>query len=83
MNNKDFDTNLEAIEIISEHTKDFMQSANYTPETAHDLYETMVEECSRYLTIDFLIEKKYTPMQYNALRNEIARLLYDTFKDHI
>ena len=78
-----FDTHLEAIEIISEHTKDYMQSANYTPNDVDELYNTMVEECSRYLTIDFVVGKKYTPMQYNALRNEIALILWDAFKDHI
>ena len=76
------DITMEAINIIREHTNDFMMSADYTPTDSYELYETMVEECSHYLTMG-LLNKKYTPMEYNAIRNEIASNLYDIFKEHI
>lgn len=68
----------EASNIIMKHTEAFMRSANYEPKTADELYDTMVEECSYLLTLD-LLSKKYTPMQYNAIRNELAKQLADIF----
>lgn len=73
---------LEAFNIISKHTANFMAGCDYNPDDIYDLYNTMIEECSAELTYG-LLHKKYTPMQYNDLRNKIASLLWDTFQDHI
>ena len=38
--------------------------------------------CSNILTKDF-IDGKYTPMEYNAIRNELGKLLWKLFEKHI
>ena len=72
------DYNLQARIIIRKHTAGYMSSAIYKPENATELWETMIQECAYILTEDFL-NGKYTPMQYNAIRNELANVLNGIF----
>ena len=80
--NNHIDIAWEATNIICKHTEAYMSGTEYKPNDAHELYETMVEQCSYMLTTKFLA-KEYTPMQYNAIRNEIANQLFNCFIDHL
>jgi hypothetical protein len=42
----------------------------------------MYNNCAFILT-SYLIEGKYTPMQYNAVRNELGKAIWNIFKLHI
>lgn len=75
------DIHTTARSIIQEHTAGYMSAANYIPEDAHELWETMINECSYILTEDFL-DGKYTPMEYNAIRNELANTINGIFGKH-
>ena len=70
--------NYEAKRIICKQTATFMSGIIFEPASLSDLYDTMVEECSYILTMDFL-DGAYTPEQYNALRNELAMILGERF----
>ena len=72
------DINYEARSIIHQHTNAFMSAANYEPESEVELLECMLSECAFILTEDF-IKGKYKPMEYNAIRNEIAKILNGIF----
>lgn len=77
-----FNAKDEARSIIVEHTNGYMQSAHVEFDSNRDMMEAMYIECSHILT-DYLLDKKYTPMQYNAVRNELASLIWNTFEHHI
>ena len=72
----------EARNVISKHTEAYMQSVNYKPESHQELYDTMTEQCAFILTEAFL-NGEYTPMEYNALRNEVSDMLWDIFEPYI
>lgn len=72
----------EARNIIAEHTGAYMQSTESRPENNQELYEDMVEGCAFVLT-EWFIDGKYTPMEYNAIRNELGKVLWDLFEKHI
>ena len=76
------DCKLEARNIIAEHTEALMKSTCLERETNMDLYDVMIEGCS-YILTEALLEGKYTPMQYNAIRNELADMIWNIFKPHI
>lgn len=77
-NTKHIDASWEASNIIMKHTEAFMSSSSYEPNTEEELYDMMIQECSYLLVLD-LLSKKYTPMQYNDIRNELAKQLADVF----
>lgn len=78
-NTKHIDAAWEASNIIMAHTEAFMRStSSYNPKSKGELYDMMVEQCSYLLVLD-LLSKKYTPMQYNEIRNELAGQLADVF----
>lgn len=72
------DINQEAKRIIRDHTEGFMNATQYKPDDEDELWETMLSECASILTEDFL-DGKYTPMQYNDIRNEVAEILLKIF----
>jgi hypothetical protein len=72
----------EARKIISEHTDAMIQSTHYIPDNHQELYETMVEGCAFILT-EWFLDGRYTPMEYNAIRNELAEVLWNMFEKHI
>ena len=76
------DAKYEARHIISTVTDNMIRSTNYEPANNDELYECMTEECANILTEDFL-DGKYTPMEYNAIRNELAKVLWNIFEPHI
>ena len=69
----------EARRIIAMHTAGYMASVNYVPESMHDMWENMIDECAYILTEKFL-DGEYTPMQYNNIRNTMAKMLDDIFE---
>jgi hypothetical protein len=72
----------EAKEILYEHCEAVMTCATMEFETNRGMYEFTTKECAFILT-ERLIEGKYTPMQYNAIRNELSALLWGIFEKHI
>ena len=74
------DIEMEAKKIIMKHTEGYMSAtSDYVPENNDDMWSTMISECSYILTENFL-SGEYTPMEYNAIRNEIARILGNIFE---
>lgn len=80
--NKFFDPTYEALSIIAEHTQGFMMSTDYVPETNMNLMDAMMHECAFILT-DKWLDGDYTPMEYNAVRNELAHIFWRQFKGYI
>lgn len=72
------DINWEARKIIARHTEGVMSCGSPEFESNMELWEFMLSECAFILTEDFL-QGKFTPMEYNAIRNEIANILNAIF----
>lgn len=68
--------------IIAQATDNMMRSTSYEPESNEQLYEFMTEMCSNILANDF-VDGKYDPMEYNAIRNELGKVLWNLFEKHI
>ena len=75
-------TTIEVRNIISEHISALMQGSSYNPKSVKQLYDFMIAECSNILT-ERLINGTYTPMEYNAIRNELASTLWNIFRNDI
>lgn len=73
---------LEARNIIYQHTEAFISGINFECKDNHTLYDRMVAECAFILT-EKLLDGTYTPMQYNAIRNELAKMLWNVFEKYI
>lgn len=76
------DYKYEAKKILYEHTEAVMSSATTEFESNEDMYEFTLKECAFILT-ENLLEGKYNPMQYNAIRNELSKMLWDIFESDI
>lgn len=74
--------NLEARNIICKRTEAFIFGINFECDDNQALYNLMVEECAFILT-EKLLDGTYTPMQYNAVRNELAKMLWNVFEKYI
>lgn len=72
----------EASKIICENTNAYMQSVHAEYDSNRDMMEDMYENCAFILTT-YLIEGKYTPMQFNAIRNELGKAIWNIFECHI
>ena len=72
----------EASKILRENTNAYMQSAYVEYDSNKDMMEDMYNNCAFILT-NYLIEGKYTPMQFNAVRNELGKMIWHIFKPHI
>lgn len=73
---------LEARNIICNRTEAFIFGHNLECDNNQALYDIMVEECAFILT-EKLLDGTYTPMQYNAIRNELAKMLWNVFEKYI
>lgn len=73
-----FDAAHEAEKILIEHTHGVLESAKTEFSSNAELLDHVTGECAFLLTSK-LLEKKYTPMQYVAVRNALGELLWDTF----
>ena len=76
------DYRYEAEKILCEHTSAVMSSAHIEFESNQAMLEFTIQECGFILT-QHLLDGKYTPMQYNAIRNELAPMLWKLFEPHI
>ena len=76
------DYNHEAKKIIYEHCGAVMSCCVTEFESNQDMYEFTLNECAFILT-ENLMQGKYTPMQYNAIRNELSQILWAIFEPHI
>ena len=74
--------NLEARNIICKHTEAIILGASVEYNSNQDLYDFTVEQCAFILT-EKLLDGTYTPMQYNAVRNELAKMLWNVFEKYI
>lgn len=72
------DVNWAAHQIIMKHTNGIMSCGNPEFDNNMDLWTFMLSECANILTEEFL-EGKYNPMEYNAIRNEIASIINGIF----
>jgi hypothetical protein len=72
----------EAQSILYAHCEGVMSCATIEFENNRDMLEFMTQECA-YILTERLLEGKYTPMQYNAIRNELSALLWGIFEPHI
>ena len=61
----------EAERIICEHTEAMMSGVLVEFEDDSELFDYMISECAFILTKKFL-EGKYTPLEYNNIRNELT-----------
>ena len=75
---KHFDPEWEAREVLMQHSEGIMQCGNFEPKGNEELYSFTLKECAYILTTD-LIEGKYTAMEFNAVRNELGKLLNKLF----
>ena len=72
----------EASKILCENTKAYMQSVHAEYDSNRDMMEDMYENCAFILT-NYLIEGKYSPMQFNAIRNELGKAIWKIFERYI
>ena len=72
----------EASKILHENTNAYMQGVNAEYNSNRDMMEDMYNNCAFILT-NYLIEGKYTPMQFNAIRNELGKMIWNIFKPYI
>ena len=66
--------------IFIEHTTAMISGCTTEFEKATELAEYIASEAA-YILCDDLFNKKITPMEYNAVRNELTKLLDTIFKD--
>lgn len=71
----------EAMDIIIDHAKGFMSCGDYNPDTTDDLWDTMLHECA-FVLVKRFVDGMYTPMEFNAVRNELAKTINDLFRNH-
>lgn len=76
------DINFEARMIIADHTEGMMScTSSYEPESHMEFWEYMLSECAFILSEKFL-DGNYTPMEYNAIRNELAKIINAIFNPY-
>lgn len=76
------DYDFEARTVLYEHTNAVMSSCVTEFKSNLDMLDYTANECA-YILTERLLEGKYTPMQYNAIRNKLAKLLWDVFDPYI
>lgn len=77
-----FDANNEAKKIMREHVCAYMSSVCAKYDSNREMMDDMYEECAFILT-EYLLEGKYTPMEYNAIRNELGEMIWKIFEPHV
>ena len=74
------DYKYEAKNILYRHSEGVMScTSDLTFDSVQNMLEFTIQECAWILTDDFL-EGKYNPIQFNAIRNELAKLINDIFE---
>ena len=75
---KHFDPEWEAKDIFMRHSEAVMMCGRFEPNGNEELYNFTMQECS-YILVNNLIEEKYDALQFNAVRNELGKLLNKLF----
>lgn len=75
---KNFDPAHEAFKILCEHNNAMVSGIHAEYDNAQDMLDCTTEECAFILTTN-LVEGKYTPMQFAAVRNALGELLWKVF----
>ena len=75
---KNFDPAHEAFKILCEHTTAMVDGIHAEYESTQHMLDCTTEECAFILTTN-LVEGKYNPLQYAAVRNELSKMLWNTF----
>lgn len=76
------DYTYEASKILYENTNAYMQGICAKYGSNREMMEDLYENCAFILTNHF-IKGDYTPMQFNAIRNELGKMIWNIFKPHI
>ena len=76
------DYTYEAHKILYEHCEAVMTCVKLDFKTNEAMYEYTTKECAFILT-ENLLKGQYTPLQYNAIRNELSALLWNLFEPHL
>ena len=79
MENRHFDAKAQALDILCEHNTAILSGIHCEFNSNQDMLDVTTEECAFILT-NRLVEGKYTPMQFNSVRNELAELLWKIFE---
>lgn len=72
------DFKFEAERLICEHTEAMITGVIAEFNTTSELCDYMISECAWILTRKFL-EGEYTPLEYNAIRNELTKIFEKKF----
>ena len=65
--------------ILCEHTNGVMScTSDLAFDNISDMWEFTLEECAFILTSKFM-EGVYNPMEFNAIRNELSKLINELF----
>ena len=78
MENRHFNAKAQALDVLCEHNTAILSGIHCEFNSNQDMLDVTTEECAFILT-NRLVEGKYTPMQFNAVRNELAELLWNIF----
>lgn len=79
---KAIDPTHEAEKILREHSEGVMSCCTMEFDSNEEMLEATISECAFILT-NKLVEGKFTPMQYNAVRNELGKLLWKVFGPYV
>ena len=82
MDIKYFNAKAQALDILCEHNTAILSGIHCKFNSNQDMLDVTTEECAFILT-NRLVEGKYTPMQFNAVRNELAELLWKVFGSYV
>ncbi len=77
-----FDANDEAKRIIMEHMNAYLQGCNAPYTTNREMMDDMYYQCAFILT-SHMLEKKLTPLQTAAVRNELGAMIWDIFEPYV
>lgn len=75
---KNFDPEWEARDILMKHSEAVMMCGKFDPNGNEELYDFTMSECAYILVTNF-IKGKYNQMEFNAVRNELGKLINKLF----
>lgn len=72
----------EAKKILCECTNGYMQGVIAHYNSNREMMEDMYNDCA-YILTDHFINGDYSPLQYNAIRNELSKMIWKIFEAHV
>ena len=76
------DYTFEAKKILCECTCGYMQGVVAHYDNNREMMDDMYTDCA-YILTDHFINGDYSPLQYNAIRTELGKMIWDLFKTHV